>query len=77
MDDNDPAAVTTMRNHIAALLVGGLLGQAERRGDYASYDCNPNGPEELVFLDTAIDPIALADLLIREIPGLSRTNGVD
>lgn len=57
-----------LRTRIAAVVVGELLGQAEARADYASYDFDPKKPtRNLVHLDTSIDPDSLADAVIREL----------
>lgn len=63
MPEND-----SLRARIAAVVVGELLGQAEARADYASYDFDPKKPtRNLVHLDTSIDPDSLADAVIREL----------
>lgn len=57
-----------LRDHIAEIIVGSLLGQAEKRGDYAVYDFDPSDPtSNLVHLDTSIDPFGVADTLLGEL----------
>lgn len=58
--------MTDLRTRIASRIIGELLGQAEQRGDYGSFDDNGDG-KALVHLDTSIDPDKLADEVIREL----------
>ena len=67
-----------MRRHLGTLLVGGLIGLAEERGDYATFGFDPSDPrQERVHLDSSIDPFALADVLIEAIPALQSPAAAD
>lgn len=60
----------SLRDRLAAVVAGSLIGQAERLGDYASYSADPKtGRDGRVFLDaTAIDPLMVADAILA-LPG--------